>query len=751
MTRFEYLAHTRPIATVLACVLAAMAGSAGAQDLQPRAVPPPAPETPAAPVADDQVQFSSNALEYDDRADIVTATGDVRMFRQGQRLRADTVTWNRKTGKVRANGNVAVVNPQGDTAYGDSIDLTDSLKDGVVDNMLIVLDRGGRIAAAKGTRRDDGSVVLADAAYTACDVTGPGNCPKQPTWKITAVRVVYRPDRKRIYYNGAHLHLFDLISIPLPSLSNPVGGDAESGVLTPQLKINRVNGFEVAVPYHFQLAPDRSLTLTPHVFTGSLPMAEASYEQLSSTGAFRITGYATVSRRSDDLVSGATGTQESFRGYLDGVARFQLSPEWSISGSIRLVTDKTFLRRYDLTYDDRLRTTAKIERIDQDSYLSIAGWYVQTLRIDDTQGMQPVALPEIDYRRREDGPLGGKIEGEVNTLALTRTDGEDTQRAFASLRWDLRKLTTFGQEVTFTAYARGDLYHTSDAAAEPIASYQGVNGFQGRAIGSLSVDVKWPLAGELWGGTQTLTPRVQIVASPRIKNLAIPDEDSRAVDLDDTNLFALNRFPGYDRYEDASRVTYGVDWALSFPGLTVDSQIGQSYSFSNQSDLFLQGTGLSQKVSDIVGRNEVRFHDLVSFTLRYRLDKDDLTVRRAEADATVGSASTYLLVGYLRLNRDIEPTFEDLEDHEELRLAGRVQFTRNWSAFGSMLVDLTNREEDPLSTANGFQPLRHRLGVAYEDSCVKLGLTWRRDYETTGDARAGNSYLLSLSFKNLGR
>ena len=44
--------------------------------------------------------------------------------------------------------------------------------------------------------------------------------------------------------------------------------------------------------------------------------------------------------------------------------------------------------------------------------------------------------------------------------------------------------------------------------------------------------------------------------------------------------------------------------------------------------------------------------------------------------------------------------------------------------------------------ADGFDPVRHRLGVAYDDDCLELGLTWRRDYETTGDARRGNSFLL---------
>jgi len=147
----------------------------------------------------------------------------------------------------------------------------------------------------------------------------------------------------------------------------------------------------------------------------------------------------------------------------------------------------------------------------------------------------------------------------------------------------------------------------------------------------------------------------------------------------------------------------------------------------------------------------VRFRDFVSFTHRYRIDKDTFAVRRNEIDATVGSRSTYFQVGYLRLNRNIDARLEDLQDREEARIGGRVQIARFWSVSGALLVDLTNRDEDILSQADGFDPVRHRLGITYEDDCLRLGVTWKRDYETTGDARRGNSYLLSLAFKNLGR
>ena len=736
------------------CVLplALIAAPAAAQDLQTRpTAPPPPSETPSA--GDDKVQFTAGNLQYDIDDEVVTATGDVRMYRSGDRLRADKVVWNRKTGKVMATGNIAVVNPGGDTAYGDSIELTDALKDGVVDNMLLVLEKGGRLAARRGTRQLDETVVLEDAAYTPCAVTDSGGCPKEPSWKITAVRVTYRPERERIYYKGARINLFGLPTLPLPAFSNPVGGGNNSGLLAPDFRYGRVNGFEFALPYHFKLAPNRGLTITPRFFTTVLPMLQAEYSELNTLGSYRVTGYATASPRSDDLLSPTPpGTPNYFRGYLDGVARYQFDPHWSFSGSMRLTTDRTFLRRYDISRDDRLRTTASLERIDRDSYFAITGWYVQTLRVGDRQGLQPIALPEIDFRKRLTDPLlGGVVEFQANSLAISRPAGQDTQRAFASARWDLRKLTPWGQEVTFTAYGRGDVYNANDTLATTVASYRGKGGIQGRLIGAFAVDVKWPLIGAFFGGNQRLTPRFQIVASPQTDNLAVPNEDARSVDLEDSNLFALNRFPGYDRFEDSTRFTYGLDWAVDWPGLSFTTNVGQSYRLNTRDTLFPDGTGLSRRLSDVVGRSELRFHDFVSLTHRYRLDKENLAVRRNEFDATIGSRSTYVLIGYLRLNRNIDPTLEDLEDREEVRLGARVQVAKFWSVFGSTVIDLTDKTEDPLSVSDGFDPVRHRLGVQYEDDCLRLGLTWKRDYQTTGDAKAGNSFLLTLAFKNLGR
>jgi LPS-assembly protein len=187
--------------------------------------------------------------------------------------------------------------------------------------------------------------------------------------------------------------------------------------------------------------------------------------------------------------------------------------------------------------------------------------------------------------------------------------------------------------------------------------------------------------------------------------------------------------------------------------------VGQSYRLSDKPQLFPSGTGLSDRFSDFVGRTEVRYKDVFKLTHRFRLDKDSLAFRRNEVDATIGSQRTYLEVGYLRLDRDINfnglpgggvvPP-EDLRDREELRLSARVAFAKYWSLFGSGVFNLTNRDEDPTLGSDGFQALRTRLGAAYQDDCMEIAFTWRRDYVTTGDAQRGNTFQLHFALRNLG-
>ena len=708
-----------------------------------------------APETDEVIEFSSGQVTYDSQADVVTAIGAVRLERDGNYVAADEVVWNRKTGEVVAKGNVVAMNPEGDKFIGDNVVLTDTLRDGTVENLLIVLESGGRIAATRGRRAGD-LTTLENAIYSPCPVSTDTGCPRNPSWAITATRVIYNPKEQRVRFSGGRMRIFGITLPLLPIFSLGTGGEAGglSGVLVPDFSVSGGRGLEVAVPYYKRLGPNRDLTITPHVYTKLRPAIEAKYRELNRIGAFQLGGFLTYGRIERLTEAGEpeeTG-DKGIRAYFEANGKAQFNPEWSITGFTRIASDKTVARRYDITHDDRLRSSINIERINPNSYISIAGWAFEGLRVDDVQKRIPIALPAIDARFRIDPPaIGGTIELQANSLAILRLEGQDTQRAFASAKWDVRTLTNWGQELTLTGYARGDVYHTNDSASTVVPLYRGEDGWHARGIGALAADMKWPFIGPLFGGTQRLTPRVQFVLTPPTQNLDIPNEDARSVDLEDSNLFALNRFPGYDRWEDGSRITYGLDWTYERPNLSIMSTVGQSYRISKKGEIFPEGTGLSDRVSDIVGRTRIRYGRFIDLTHRYRVDKDNLAVRRNELDLTVGSEQTYAQIGYLRLNRGIDESIEDLRDKEELRAAARIKFAKHWSVFGATVIDLTGRGEDPLSISDGFDPVRHRLSIDYDDECIALGVSWRRDYERVGGFKEGSTFSFRLSLKGLGR
>ncbi|MXO85750.1 LPS assembly protein LptD [Altererythrobacter aurantiacus] len=771
-----FAASTAILSVLLSAPAAAQSGPApGIPTAEEQVdIPPPVPDEPLAPVdpeffepepapatdpdeptgeASRAIDFEADALEYDQSSDTITASGNVILRSEDQSLRADSVRWNRQTGDIVADGNVRLVDELGNQLYSDSLLLDDEFEAGAMDNLLLALAQGGRLAAAEGRRGEDGAIILERAAYSACAVIDAEGCEKSPSWRITAERVVYDTVNDTVKFRGAYLELFGARVLPLPGLAIRTDGEAASGFLAPNLRVSQVNGLEVNGSYYWRLADNRDLTLGAYAFTEAPPMVSGQWRHLLDKGAYQITGYLTSSRR----IGGINGfnqeptSERDIRGYIFANGQYQFSPEWSLSASIRRASDRTFLRRYDITREDRLRSTFELARVDDTSYFALTGWETQTLRLNAPQGEVPVALPIIDYRKRLADPIaGGTVQLQANTLAISREVGQDTQRAFAKAQWDRRSITAGGQVLTLSVLGRADVYHTDDVSLTETVQFRGNEGWEARAFGLGAVDLEWPLVGRAFGGTQVLTPRVQVVASTPIRNLAFPNEDARAFDLEDSNLFALNRFPGYDRIEESIRVTYGLDWELRRPGWEILATIGQSIRADEEPGFLVDGTGIYDRVSDIVGRTRVRYRDFLSFTHRYRIDKDDFALRRNEIDATIGSRRTYAEVGYLRLDRDIDVTVEDLDDREELRFAGRVAFADYWSVFAAGIVNLTDAEEDPTLTSDGFDPIRTRLGIAYEDDCLEIGLTWRRDFITAGDAVSGNTFQLNFSLKNLG-
>ncbi|MFA7440726.1 MAG: LPS assembly protein LptD [Sphingomonadaceae bacterium] len=728
--------------------LLALATPAAAQTVVP---PEPAPAE-----STDMINFEAEQLTYDENSDVITASGDVVVRHEGEQLIADTIVYNRKDGRVMASGNVQGTSADGTRIIADEMEVTESLKDGVIENVLLILSDRSRLAARTGTRRD-GISTLDRAVYSPCLVVDEETgCPQTPLWALKAVRVTHDPVRRRISYRDVRLEALGVPILYLPGFSHPDSYDhSQTGILSPDVSYSRELGAELTIPWYWAIAPDRDLTATAHLYTGVNPVLGVEYRQLFAGGPIRVGGRLT--HAPGEVIDIETGeiirSNAKLRGYFEANGQLEhgeiLGDGWRSTFASRLTTDDNFPGRYQISLDTTLRTTYALERFQDNSYIHIGGWFFQGLRAGDRAAATPLALPLVDVRwRPEIEPLGGRLMVAANSLGLYRRDGQTMARALASAQWDRSFLTGMGQRITVTGLIRGDVYSVDDSHLADNIMYAGRDGWRTRVIPLAAIDIEWPFAGPLGNGTQTLTPRVQFVGSTTTANKSIPNEDSRAIDLEESNLFALNRFPGYDRWEGGARITYGMDWRWTKPGLIVSAQFGQSYRLDDQTDVFPDGTGLNTRMSDFVGRMSVQWGRHLEVVQRLRLDKDSFAIRRHETDVMFGGRRTYASIGYLRFNRNIN--LEDLVDHEEVRVGARIAFARYWAVFGSAVIDLTSAKANPGSDRDGYQPIRHRAGLLYADECFDFSITWRRNYVDNPNARRGNTFLFSISLKNLG-
>ena len=331
------------------------------------------------------------------------------------------------------------------------------------------------------------------------------------------------------------------------------GGEGATGLLVPDIAISSRNGFELALPYHWQIGPNRDLTITPHVYTSVLP---GDRSQISPARQ----PWRVPDRRLSDLRRDRRTRPDRDRGRENAasaaistaMAAGSSSPDGRSPASLRAATDKTVTRRYDLTNDDRLRNVINAERITPDSYISIAGWAFQGLRVDDEQKQIPIALPAIDARFRLGDVAGGNLE-----VAGQQPGDHSDRRAGHPARIRQRPHGTCGElplgpgadsdrlrPRRRLSYRRCRKHTTVPSTAAPTAGTRAPSArLPPTSNGRSSARCSAAFSGSC--------PRVQFVLTPPTPNIDIPNEDARSVDLEDSNLFALNRFPGYDRWEDA--------------------------------------------------------------------------------------------------------------------------------------------------------------------------------------------------------
>lgn len=696
------------------------------------------------------VELAADQITYDAETGEIRALGNVLLQRDGFTLKAGEIRYNEKTGEADAIGAVELTSPDGDRIIAPKLRLEDSLKHAFVEDIRLVMSDGAQVAARSG-ERDNNKTTLEKAVYSPCKVCADGSG-DVPLWQIKAVRVTHDKKKRRLYYKNASLEFLGIPVFWTPYFSHPDPTvDRASGLLPLDIQTTRNLGFVIGLPYYHVFSDSADATITPTWTSKEGLLLEGEYRKHLGFGQFEFDGSITYADERDNITNLPTGEQE-FRGHISSEGQFNHSKKWRSTYRVNWASDDTYLRRYDISNADTLISEYMLEGFYGRSYVSARTIGFQGLRVEDIAGKTAFALPMIDAEYiPKFTPLGGTISLRGNALALHRTDGQDTQRISLSANWRKRWITPKGFVIDADALVRSDAYNLHDTNRPDDVAFSGTfgsePGSEWRNLARITGTVTWPLVKFTDSGSHTIEPIAELTVSPR---RGTPDdivnEDSRAFELNDLNLFSAERASGYDLWEEGSRLTYGLRWRYDGTDWSTDVMVGQSWRITGTDLVFADGAGLEGEVSDIVGRTLITYKNWLDFEHRYRIDEQNFAVHRNEFNVRLGNEKRGIWAGYLKLDRDM--LFINREDREEVRASAFYQLDENWRLSGGFTHRLTGATIAGFKEADGG--VEYDIGLSYTNECIELGLRLRETFTRDRDVEPGTSILFRLKLKNLG-
>lgn len=273
MTRFLAFFQSKPLLRVVTVTLAAVSWPtvASAQAVQPD---------------DDDAPTTLEAEKMTGRPEReIILEENVEITRGATVLNADKATYDVVEDQIEASGDIRM-RREGDRFTGKELKLKIDTGQGYVTCPTYQLELNN--AQGQAERIDFISreeALVTEGTYSTCQSP-------DPDWYLSASKLDLDQANEKGTAYGSVVYFKDVPILGMPILSFPLTDARKSGFLPPTLGTSSRGGIDITVPYYFNIAPQRDLTLYPRIISkrGVQLGAQGRYLGESYSGETRIEG-----------------------------------------------------------------------------------------------------------------------------------------------------------------------------------------------------------------------------------------------------------------------------------------------------------------------------------------------------------------------------------------------------------------------------------------------------------------------------
>jgi LPS-assembly protein len=591
------LGRRAAIALAVAALCSPALAADGPLALQPSTALEPKPSGDAARQRPMLLQSDSVKVRPDIDA---VAEGGVEFRQSGLTLQADRLRYDSPSDTAVASGKVSILR-DGMRYSGTELQLQVQRFQGFFLQPEFEFERlgsGGRAQRIDFIDSERASAV--HALYTSC----PRDDGSRPDWLLRTDRVKLDFEANEGVAEGAVLQFLGVPILGAPVLSFPLSDDRKSGWLPPTIGLDSRSGFALAVPYYWNIAPNRDATFTPIVLTrrGLALDSEFRYLETQHHGRLRL------NLLPNDRTTGTSryAWEVDSEGWLHGAIRY--------SAQAQRVSDDAYWKDFPQVLGLKVPRLLGQDLMLQRGFQTALGAATAYARVQHWQVLQTGSGSDLIVAPYQRSPqlglrltpalgagLRATLETEVNRF--TRTPG--SADATAPTGWRGHVLGQLSRPFTWPgAWVTPRL--SVNAATYSFAAPGQDTQRSSRLIPTASIDAGMVLEREasLFGRAQrqTLEPRLLYVNTPYRDQSALPNFDAAERDFNAVSIYAENAFTGIDRVSDAHQLTAGfttrlVDEATGAETLRLG--VAQRFRLRDQR-VVLSGEELTQRFSDVL-------------------------------------------------------------------------------------------------------------------------------------------------------
>ncbi len=694
--------------------------------------------------------LQADELVYDNEGNRVTAVGNVEIYYNNYTLLADRVVYDQGANTLTAEGNVRIKEPDGAIISADHITLTDDFRDGFISSLKVVTAGDARIAAGQATRQDAETTIFDKAVFTPCKPCAE-DPEAAPVWRIRADRIIHKRSEANLYFENAYLDILGTPVLYVPYFYSPDPSvKRRSGFLAPIFGHSNDLGYSTEIPYFWAIAPNMDVTFNPKIMSKEGVLVQGTFRHRIENGTYSIEFAGIHQNDTDEAFLGSSGAslagvatgplEHDFRGSIVTKGNFELGSWWRAGWDATIESDDTFRRFYKL--DSRVSTDrvseAHLVGMSERNYFGTYLYHFGGLLTDDTSNAESRAHPSLDYSYIFDTPvLGGELSIDVNALSLSRDEGADSSRVIGEVSWRRQLTDWIGQVYTPFLQARGDAYKVSNVV-DPLTGIASTEDVVTRGTATAGLQYQYPFVAHTEDAAHVIEPVVQVLARPdSVDQIEVPNEDAQSLVFDDTLLFDIDKFSGYDRIETGVRLNYGLQYTMQrYDGGSFSAVIGRSEHLSGENP-FAPGTGLETDSSDYVAGLYYSPNSNSRFVAQSRFDSEtfDLVRQDLSASASYGPFAGTLIYAFDRSTDQVG----DVRQDQEIQAGLSLRLAENWTAFGTTRYDI-----------DGSQFISDSLGLKYADECYALSVTYAESYIRDRDVDPDQSVMVRFELKTLG-